>query len=83
MSRGSAAHHHGHRPASVALLAAGAAYPSVANVRAARSGFMLGAKPVTPLRRRIPMQVLFIAFALWTATGRGALRSRLALDWMR
>jgi uncharacterized membrane protein len=38
-----------------------------ANIHAARKGVTLRGKPATPLRLRIPMQVLFIAAAFWSA----------------
>ena len=36
-----------------------------ANVHAARSGASLGGRAATPLRLRLPMQVLFIVLAWW------------------
>jgi len=36
-----------------------------ANIHAARAGVSLGGKPATRLRVRIPMQILFIAWAGW------------------
>lgn len=38
-----------------------------ANIHAARAGVTLRGKPATSLRLRIPMQVLFIAVAFWSA----------------
>jgi hypothetical protein len=38
-----------------------------ANIRAARAGVTLRGKPATTLWLRIPMQVLFIAVAFWSA----------------
>jgi uncharacterized membrane protein len=38
-----------------------------ANIHAARAGVTLRGKPATPLWIRIPMQLLFIAVALWSA----------------
>jgi uncharacterized membrane protein len=37
-----------------------------ANIRAARAGITLRGKPATSLWLRIPMQILFIAIALWS-----------------
>lgn len=39
-----------------------------ANIYAARAGVTLRGKHATSLRLRIPMQMLFIAIALWSAT---------------
>jgi uncharacterized membrane protein len=36
-----------------------------ANASAAKRGLTLGGKPVTPLRLRIPMQIVFIALTWW------------------
>jgi uncharacterized membrane protein len=38
-----------------------------ANIHAARAGITLRGKPATRLWLRIPMQILFIAIALWSA----------------
>ena len=38
-----------------------------ANVYAARAGVMLGGRPATPLRWRLPLQLLWIALLLWVA----------------
>jgi uncharacterized membrane protein len=38
-----------------------------ANIHAARAGVTLRGKPATSLWLRIPMQVLFIAVAFWSA----------------
>jgi uncharacterized membrane protein len=38
-----------------------------ANINAARAGVTLRGKPATSLRLRIPMQILFIAIAFWSA----------------
>lgn len=38
-----------------------------ANIHAARAGVTLRGKPATSLLLRIPMQVLFIAIAFWSA----------------
>lgn len=38
-----------------------------ANIYAARSGVTLRGKPATSLWLRVPMQILFIAIALWSA----------------
>ena len=40
-----------------------------ANVHAARAGITLRGKPPTNLWLRIPMQILFIAIACWSAIG--------------
>jgi len=40
-----------------------------ANVSAARRGLTLRGKPVTPLAMRLPIQLLFVAIALWVALG--------------
>ena len=40
-----------------------------ANIHAARHGFTLGGKPVTPLVWRIPQQMVYIALALGAALG--------------
>jgi uncharacterized membrane protein len=40
-----------------------------ANVSAARRGLTLRGKPVTPLAIRLPIQILFLAVALWVALG--------------
>jgi len=41
----------------------------VANVNAAQRGVTLRGKPVTPLWRRAPMQMLFIALLWWSTRG--------------
>jgi uncharacterized membrane protein len=38
-----------------------------ANVYAALNGLSLRGEPVTPLVYRIPMQLIFIGFAIWAA----------------
>jgi len=38
-----------------------------ANIHAARAGVTLRGKPATSLWLRIPMQILFIAIAFWSA----------------
>jgi len=40
-----------------------------ANVSAARRGLTLRGKPVTPLAIRLPIQIVFLAVALWVALG--------------
>ena len=40
-----------------------------ANVSAARRRLSLRGKPVTPLAFRLPIQLLFLAVALWVALG--------------
>ena len=40
-----------------------------ANVSAARRQVTLRGKPVTPLALRLPIQLLFLAVALWVALG--------------
>jgi uncharacterized membrane protein len=40
-----------------------------ANVSAARRQLTLRGKPVTPLALRLPIQLLFLAVALWIALG--------------
>jgi uncharacterized membrane protein len=42
-----------------------------ANVSAARRGLTLRGKPVTPLAIRLPIQILFLAVALWVTWGSG------------
>jgi len=41
----------------------------LANVSAARRGLTLRGKPVTPLAIRLPIQIVFLAVALWVALG--------------
>jgi uncharacterized membrane protein len=38
-----------------------------ANIYAARSGATLAGRPATPLRWRLPLQILWIALLLWVA----------------
>ena len=42
----------------------------VANIHASRTGAGLGGEPPTPMLLRAPMQVLFIAIALWSTRTR-------------
>jgi uncharacterized membrane protein len=60
-------------PATRRLAAAGLALLLVvlfpANVSAARRGLTLRGKPVTPLPIRLPIQLLFLAAAVWIAIG--------------
>ena len=60
-------------PATRRLAAAGLALLLIAlfpaNVSAARRGLSLRGKPVTPLPIRLPIQLLFLAAAIWIAIG--------------
>lgn len=60
-------------PATRRLAATGLALLLVAlfpaNVSAARRGLTLRGKPVTPLPTRLPIQLLFLAAAVWIAIG--------------
>ncbi len=54
------------RAAGVALVILfGALLP--ANVKAARSGLIIGGRPATPLWWRVPLQMLFIGLTWWAA----------------
>ena len=58
-------------PTTARLAAAGLAALLVAlfpaNVYAARTGATLGGRPATPLRWRLPLQLVWIALLLWVA----------------